>query len=134
MTGIRRHTTQSPLDFAIATRKIDGCTVVAVRGELDLATATLLEQELAAREGGDPLVVDLSETTFIDSWGVQAVVEGGPAGPRSVVCPGHVLRRLLELAGTANVPIYDSLERALSESGQDGQTRPGWRSRLGLGP
>lgn len=49
---------------------------ISVQGELDLATADVLERELVCVEDSDALsiVVDLSGLTFIDSTGVRLLV------------------------------------------------------------
>lgn len=46
------------------------------RGELDLATAPALEEQVlsAVREGGRAIVLDLRELTFMDSTGVRTIV------------------------------------------------------------
>ena len=48
-------------------------SVVALRGELDVANSEHVQQELVA-VGGSVVVVDLSELTFIDSSGLTALV------------------------------------------------------------
>ena len=49
---------------------------ISVQGELDLATADLLERELVRVEGSDALsiVLDLSGLTFVDSTGVRLLI------------------------------------------------------------
>jgi anti-anti-sigma factor len=49
--------------------------VIALSGELDLATAEIVDAELQRVEAGDAraIVVDLSELTFIDSSGVRLI-------------------------------------------------------------
>jgi len=58
-----------PTDFAVLTVGAAGEVVVAVRGDVDLATAPELWRclEEAIPEATDRLVVDLADTTFIDS-------------------------------------------------------------------
>jgi anti-sigma B factor antagonist len=61
---------EMPSDFAIAEHPIDGERhVVAVRGDLDLFTASELKEVFAhAIEAGRiHIIVDLAETTFLDS-------------------------------------------------------------------
>ena len=54
----------------------DGREVVAVRGEIDVATSPALREELYAiiDRGARTLVVDLSELGFIDSSGLGVLV------------------------------------------------------------
>lgn len=50
----------------------DGCTVVALRDEIDIATAALIAPALddATADGSPRLVVDLSEVSFLDCSGL----------------------------------------------------------------
>ena len=59
-----------PADFAVGdVERSDGQVVISVRGEVDMASAPSLWQhfEAALPDATQRLVVDLSETTFIDS-------------------------------------------------------------------
>jgi anti-sigma B factor antagonist len=96
--------------------------VIAVRGELDLATAPLLRDafESADREAG-VVVVDLSEVGFLDSSGLRVLAqcqrlltgEDGPASLRLVVATDAV-RRVLEVTGMRTFfKVYDALDDAL---------------------
>jgi anti-sigma B factor antagonist len=59
--------------------------IVVPRGELDLATAPVLDAQLrrVRDAGGDKLVVDLRGLTFIDSTGVQLLLHWGTWAARS---------------------------------------------------
>lgn len=59
-----------------AHRHEDGTAHVVLTGELDLSTATKVEEELARVEQGQPalLVLDLSKLTFLDSSGLRLIV------------------------------------------------------------
>jgi anti-anti-sigma factor len=61
---------------------------VRVGGELDAATAPELSSclELALADSGRPVVIDLRDVTFLDSWGVDAVVSAANRAGR----PGAV--------------------------------------------
>ncbi|MGZ4269163.1 MAG: STAS domain-containing protein [Solirubrobacteraceae bacterium] len=94
-----------PTGFSISTQQDDaGRLLVAVRGELDLATAPQLEQTLMeAIEEGRDVVLDLRELEFMDSSGVRVLVVAHsradgrfglvPAGPKSPVT------KILAIAG-----------------------------------
>ena len=62
----------------VRTSVIDGFAVLALEGELDLASVGLLETEIArARDGGqarDGIALDLRELEFMDSSGLRALV------------------------------------------------------------
>jgi len=61
----------------LSTRRFNGCTVVALRGELDLADAVAVTAALTAVAARDPvIIVDLAGLEFIDSSGVAALARG----------------------------------------------------------
>jgi anti-sigma B factor antagonist len=87
----------------------DGVRVVEPKGDVDLATArqlgTVLRQEVA--EAPDEVVVDLSETTHLDSSGVAVLLNAQRrltrVGSRfAVIAPRGAPRRVLELTGVAD--------------------------------
>jgi anti-sigma B factor antagonist len=66
-----------PPEFSLTEDALDGDRhVVAVRGEIDLFTAPELKQRLTdAIEGGKTrIVVDLSDTTFLDSTALGVLI------------------------------------------------------------
>jgi len=94
-----------PEQFDIAVEEREGVVVVRPKGELDLATAPLLDEilrELAGR--GANAVLDLSETAFIDSSGIRTVLGAYAASRRDgfglTMLPGPpAVMRVLELSG-----------------------------------
>lgn len=99
--------------------------MVVAAGEIDMATAPMLERELmAAIEAGDgPVVLDLRDVTFFDSSGLRAAIvahrELSARGRRlSLACDpdGHVWRtfslagvdRLLNLQPTREAALEDA--------------------------
>jgi len=97
-------------DDGVATLSItidasDRQVVVSVQGELDAATAEPLERALAAIDSidCDTVVVDMAEVSFIDSSGLQALLNGRHDLARHdvglVICnPQGQARRLFEVA------------------------------------
>ena len=66
-----------PAEFALSEESLgDGRHVVAVRGEIDLFTAPELKKTLAdaIENGATRVVVDLSETTFLDSTALGVLI------------------------------------------------------------
>lgn len=66
-----------PPEFALSEQELDaGRHVVGVRGEIDLFTAPELKQKLtdAIEDGKTRLVVDLTETTFLDSTALGVLI------------------------------------------------------------
>jgi anti-sigma B factor antagonist len=93
--------------FSVDEHQEDGVHVVAVTGELDIATAPRLCARLdATRTGRRPrLLVDLTEVDFCDSTGLRALLGAASevrahGGRFAIVCPpaGDVAR-LLEIVG-----------------------------------
>jgi anti-anti-sigma factor len=95
--------------------------IVGLKGEHDLATVDALRQELAKVGGSDPLVIDLSDTAFLDSSILGAIVEAHArsvdgAGRFGLVVPdGSFAARLVELAGLSErLPVYRSRAEAVA--------------------
>jgi anti-sigma B factor antagonist len=66
-----------PAEFTLSEERLDAARhVIAVRGEIDLFTAPELKQKLGeAIEGGrNQIVVDLTETTFLDSTALGVLI------------------------------------------------------------
>jgi anti-sigma B factor antagonist len=95
-------------DFSIEPQHDGPRAVLAVTGELDIATAPLLRLAIdaALETGASELCIDLRPTTFIDSTGVHLLVATGERlaadGARlSTLCePGNV-HRVLMITGVA---------------------------------
>jgi anti-sigma B factor antagonist len=66
----------TPSDFRISVTEGAASTVVAVAGELDVATAPALREELyrVVEQGVPAIVVDLADMNFIDSTGLGVLV------------------------------------------------------------
>jgi anti-anti-sigma factor len=86
----------------------DGVRVLAVAGEIDLASAPELERCLTAERDVDveAVVIDLSEVSFLDSAGVRLLISElyrcEAAGQAFGVVPGTDANvRLLQTAGVA---------------------------------
>jgi anti-sigma B factor antagonist len=93
--------------FSVQERNEAGVRVIAVAGELDIATAPELCARLdATRSARKPrLLVDLSDVDFCDSTGLRALLGAASevrahGGRFAIVCPpsGDVAR-LLEVVG-----------------------------------
>jgi anti-sigma B factor antagonist len=113
--------------FAVeVTTAAGGTAVVAVQGEADLHTAQELRAAIndAIDDGATSLVVDLSETTFIDSMtlGVLlgAVKRLRPVGGQvSVVCTDSNIRRIFEITLLDRVfALHRSRDTALEAAGR----------------
>ncbi|MFF2549920.1 STAS domain-containing protein [Nocardia sp. NPDC058058] len=98
----------------------DGATVLAVIGEVDLATAPALENAIDSTLSGKPgaLVIDLSEVSFLASAGMAALVAAHQraGGTRiAVVADGPATSRQLKMTNLDQVfALHSTLEQALT--------------------
>ena len=102
-------------DFAVAVDRLEDCVVVRVKGELDMASASELEDAISRVTSAPHVVIDLSSCTFLDSTGMRVITDTMRQAPRvSVVAtdPG-VLRVLAITAVDTMVSVHPSLEDAL---------------------
>jgi anti-sigma B factor antagonist len=79
---------------------------IAVSGELDIATTPELADavENALIAAVRDLTIDLCSTTFIDSSGINVLLQAARGTPRlTVVCAPGPVRRVLDISGAASV-------------------------------
>jgi anti-sigma B factor antagonist len=94
--------------FAIVRRQLEHGIVLAVSGEIDLATAPTIEGELLDVEKAHRLVaIDLSQVSFVDSTGLRVILGADSrlrdAGGRLLIVQGpSQVRRLFEVTGLTN--------------------------------
>jgi anti-sigma B factor antagonist len=92
-----------PFEIEIIER--DDAVILVVEGEIDIATAPLLEQRLTEAEAGDAaqLIVDLDRVSFMDSTGLQVLVAhtlSETNGRRIRLTPGSPqVQRLFTVSG-----------------------------------
>jgi anti-sigma B factor antagonist len=112
------------IEFAIEDRRVDGnAHVVAVTGEVDLFTAPEFKQRVMApiAAGVDRVIVDLTETTFIDSSSLGALIGAHrrlqQRGGRLVVaCDSDAIVKTFRITGLDGVfRIVNSVQTALGE-------------------
>lgn len=100
----------------------DGIAVIALTGEVDLYTAPDLKQELVRLidDGAQLVVVDLTETTFIDSTTLGVLIGGikrlRPADGRlELVIADRTIAKVFEITGLDRVfSIHGDREAALA--------------------
>jgi anti-sigma B factor antagonist len=119
-----------PVEFAIHMRKLaDGTPVVGIAGEIDLFTAPEFKQAVNAgiNGGGHGVVVDLSETTFIDSSSLGVLIGAhrraqARGGSLVVVCDNDAIVKTFHITGLDGVfTLLPTLEAA--EEAAAGATR-----------
>jgi len=93
--------------FGTRVEERDGIAVMALSGELDMASAPILREDLAEVEasGVPAIMLDLREVTFIDSTGLheflQARSRAQDNGHRLLMTGASpAAQRLFELTGT----------------------------------
>ena len=114
------------MNFDIKTERVGGDTyVIALAGEVDLYTAPEFKQQLldVIGQGGKEVVVDFTDTTFIDSTTLGVLVGGVKRlrtndGQLSLVCSDRNITKIFEITGLDRVfTIYPSRDEAVSQIG-----------------
>lgn len=97
-------------EFALRSVVSEAEVVLEVHGEVDVATAPALEQELLRLASGSdlPVILNLRSTTFFDSHGLHAVIAAlGVArdGGSDIVLqePNLSVRKILDISGATRV-------------------------------
>jgi anti-sigma B factor antagonist len=119
---------EAVVDLLVGTRPGPGCTVVEVRGELDMATSVQLQESLRRLvDAGDRhLVVDLAEVGFMDSSGLGALVTvfqtlTDADGWLRLAAVQPTVRRVLSITSVDRaIGVYDSVEEAAADASPAG--------------
>jgi len=98
------------VDLSLETRQVDGLTLVAVGGEIDVYTAPKLRDKITelVNAGSTRLVVDLEKVDFLDSTGLGVLVGGlkkvrAADGTMSLICSQERLLKIFRITGLAKV-------------------------------
>ena len=102
----------------------DGVAVVALAGEIDLYTCPEFKQELlrVVADGTTLVVVDLTETTFIDSTALGVIIRGVERlklrdGRLVVVCADPNIVKIFEVTGLNRIfSVVGSRDEALAQT------------------
>jgi anti-sigma B factor antagonist len=112
------------MNFDIKTEQLgDDAYVISLAGEVDLYTAPEFKQQLleVIGQGGKQVIVDFSDTTFIDSTTLGVLVGGVKRlrtndGQLSLVCSDRNITKIFEITGLDRVfTIYPTREGALAD-------------------
>lgn len=109
-----RHDASGPDPFSVERTERGRTVVLALTGELDLATAPQLTEAAADVPAGAQLVVDLAELEFMDSSGLRVLMNLDLRARRegwelAVARPQDAVMRLLELSNVRDrIPIRDA--------------------------
>jgi len=109
--------------FRVEVQNHDRAAVIAVTGELDLASSPALEEELdrvAATEDLELVVIDLRELEFMDSTGLSVLIRAHQRAEEQgrrfgLVKGSQQVERLFSLTGVAErLTLVDEPEELLS--------------------
>ena len=107
-----------PPPFDLTVSDAGDARVVSPEGELDMATAPALREALRG-EAATSLVLDLRKVTFMDTSGLQVLIESARAAEEQgrtlhVVRGTNAVQRLLDIAGlTPRLHLVDAPEQVL---------------------
>ena len=119
------------MNFDIKTEQLgEGSYAISLAGEVDLYTAPEIKQQLleVISQGGKNVIVDFSDTTFIDSTTLGVLVGGvkrlrSNDGQLSLVCNDRNITKIFEITGLDRVfTIYATRGEAVDAIGSPGQT------------
>jgi stage II sporulation protein AA (anti-sigma F factor antagonist) len=95
-------------DLPVTFEPVEGARLIRVAGEIDYGNADHLRRHLddARREGGTTLL-DLAKVDFMDSAGLEVLLDASKAvdselWPFFIVRPSASVRRLVDATGTAD--------------------------------
>ena len=112
------------MNFDIKTEQLsDNAYVISLAGEVDLYTAPEFKQQLleVITQGAQQVVVDFTNTTFIDSTTLGVLVGGIKRlrtndGELSLVCSDRNITKIFEITGLDRVfAVYGTREEAVSK-------------------
>ena len=112
------------MNFDINTEQVgDDAYVIALSGEVDLYTAPEFKQQLldVIGQGAKDVIIDFSDTTFIDSTTLGVLVGGVKRlrtndGQLSLVCSDRNITKIFEITGLDRVfTIYPTRAEAVSK-------------------
>src|ERR1700704_275785 len=121
------------MNFDIKTEQLAADSyVISLAGEVDLYTAPEFKQQLleVIGQGGKHVIVDFTDTTFIDSTTLGVLVGGvkrlrSNDGQLSLVCNDRNITKIFEITGLDRVfTIYPTRDDALAKSGTTGSHPP----------
>ncbi len=129
---------ESPRLSVTRSTTAEGIAVLALRGEIDFTTGTEVQRALLGPDGeaAARTVVELSQVTFMDSSGINALIGAHQAatalqGWVRLAAPSPSIRRVLQIVGLDTViTCYPTLQQALgvgaggSRAGADRDRRP----------
>lgn len=113
---------RTSMDLGLDVTERDGCAVLAVSGEVDVATVPRLREQLhgLVAQGTNRIIVDLDGVDFLDSTGLGVLVGAlkrvrSNDGELSLVCTQPRIRKVFEVTGLTKVfSLFDSVDEAVA--------------------
>ena len=110
------------MDLILATREVDGTTIVSVGGEVDVYTAPKLRDKISelVGEGRYHLVVDMEAVEFLDSTGLGVLVGALKRvrthdGELALVCTEPRILKVFDITGLTKVfRMHRSVDEAVA--------------------
>ena len=108
------------MDLTLATEEVEGATIIAVGGEIDVYTAPRLRDKITelVADGVYSLIIDMEGVEFLDSTGLGVLVGGlkkvrAHDGSLQLICTQERLLKIFRITGLAKVfTIHDSVASA----------------------
>ncbi len=109
------------MDLTLATNQVEGATIIAVGGEIDVYTAPKLRDKITelVADGVYDIIVDMEAVEFLDSTGLGVLVGGlkkvrAHDGSLQLICTQDRLLKIFRITGLAKVfVIHRSTDDAL---------------------
>ena len=110
------------MDLGLDVQERDGFAVLAVSGEVDVATVPRLREQLhgLVAQGSSQIIVNLDAVDFLDSTGLGVLVGGlkrvrNHDGSLQLVCTQEKILKIFRITGLTKVfPIHSSVGDAIS--------------------
>jgi anti-sigma B factor antagonist len=110
------------MDLGLDVTERDGAAILAVSGEVDVATVPRLREQLhgLVAQGSNRIIVDLDGVDFLDSTGLGVLVGAlkrvrSNDGELSLVCTQPRIRKVFEVTGLTKVfSLFDSVDEAVA--------------------
>jgi anti-sigma B factor antagonist len=114
------------MDIGLDLHERNGYSVLAVSGEVDVATVPRMREQLhtLVAQGDNRIVVDLDAVDFLDSTGLGVLVGAlkrvrSSGGDLQLICTQPRIRKVFEVTGLTKVfSIYDTLDEAVAGASQ----------------
>jgi anti-anti-sigma factor len=96
-------------ELQVSVSRSPGGVTVIVAGEIDKANADRFRRELDTLTGEDPITIDLTEVTYLDSSGVAVLFDRVGRGTTRIVAGSRCrVRSVMEITGLPLQAIGDT--------------------------